>query len=222
MGGHLLACNVFKLGFFALGLALLGACSSYSFKVASDFPVPVMEQQPFVAGLYLDPAIRNYRYQEAEPDRASWNIEFGEANARLFQQIFAGMFRQTVSLDQGELNQLPPNVDILIQPVLMDYQISTPSVNKTEYFEVWIKYKLKVADSNRQPVTEWVFTAYGRTPKSGSGGPETALQEATRRAMRDAAAAIVTGFLKQPKVQGYLNGLDRAIQASAEPVETTL
>ncbi len=221
MGGHLLACKVFKLGCVALGLLALAACSSYSVRVASDFPVPVMEQQPFVAGLLLDPTIRNYRYQENEPDRAAWTVEFGESNARLFQQIFTGMFRQLVTLEQ-EGKALPPNIDILLQPVLMDYQISTPAVSKSDYFEVWIKYKLRVADPNRQPVTDWIFTAYGRTPKAGSGGPEAALQEATRRAMRDAAAAIVTGFLRQPGVQAYLNGLDRSIQARAQLPEVTL
>ena len=222
MGGRLLVCKVFKLGFVALSLMLVGACSSYSVRVASDFPVPVMEQQPFVAGLLLDQTIRNYRYQEDEPERAAWTVEFGESNARLFQQIFTGMFKQLLILDQADLKQLPPNIDILLQPVLMDYQISTPAVSKSDYFEVWIKYKLRVADTNRRPVTDWGFTAYGRTPKSGAGGPESALQEATRRAMRDAAAAIVTGFLRQPGVQAYLNGLERSIQAQRQSPERVL
>lgn len=162
-----------------------------------DFPIPVMRtiQQPLT--LYIPPELRSYTHSEKPEKGAQWTIFFGESNARLFESVLRGMFEPLTvvySLDDAADDAT------LIRPVMHDYQFSTPGMSKGDYYEVWIKYSLQMLQPKNKQLLDWHFTAYGREESSGNSA-SSAMQEASRRAMRDAAAAIVLGFTKQAKVR---------------------
>ncbi len=179
-------------------VTLLSACSQHVV-LTQDFPVPVMRQIQAPVTLYIPPELRDYIHQEKPEKGVDWTIDFGDANVRLFESLFTGMF---APLDVVyERDKIAGDVTV-IQPVMHDYQFSTPAMSRGEYFEVWIKYSLQIAYPKNTQILDWHFTAYGREEASGHSA-STALQEASRRAMRDAAAAVVLGLMKQPKARAH-------------------
>lgn len=156
--------------------------------------------------LQLDSELTGYIHKEVLQGEADWEINFGRANVVLFEKVFAGMFKQVTSVASPlkvlNPSALPPGTKAVIKPILEDYQLSTPKQSKTKYFEVWIKYRMQLYDTKGKLIEDWPFTAYGRNQKELLGSSD-ALNEATRRAMRDAATAVVLDFMKQRKVNQY-------------------
>ena len=187
-----------------LCLTGLMACTN-RVAVQEKFPVPVMQKHPFQVVLHLEPALTGYVHDEVLEGEADWEVNFGRANVVLFQRVMAGMFKETLTREGVEPGPLPPGSKAVIKPVMEDYQLSTPKQSKTKYYEVWIKYRLQVYNTEGSLVEDWPFTAYGRN-RAGMLGAKDSLNEATRRAMRDAATAVVLDFMKQRKIQRYFYG----------------
>ncbi|MBB3047503.1 hypothetical protein FHR99_001769 [Litorivivens lipolytica] len=183
-----------KLRWIALFLSLLlGACSQHVV-LSDDFPEPIISQLPQPVVVYISPELRRYVHRHEPEQGADWTIVFGSSQEKLFKSVFAGMFEE-VSLVFEE--KAIPDDALVLTPVMRDFQFSTPGMSKSDYYEVWIKYSLKLARGGGEPMLNWAFTAYGREEKSGRSAAG-AMREASRRAMRDAAAAIVLNFMKQP------------------------
>ncbi len=182
-------------------MLLLSGCTKYVV-LKQEFPVPVMQKHPYTVTLLLEDSLRNYVHEEKFADEADWKVQFGIANVALYTQMMEGMFERV-----EVVNKLNPNrrYGTIIKPRMADYQLSTPTLSSTDYYEVWIKYELEVLTGKGTPVTSWPFTAYGRNPKK-FGAAESALAEATRRAMRDAAAAVVLDFMNEPAVKAHFQG----------------
>ena len=179
---------------------LLSACSQHVV-LRDDFPEPIVSQlnQPVV--VYIAPELRRYVHRYEPEQGADWTIVFGASQEKLFRSVFEGMFEQvTMVFSQDDI----PDGATVLTPVMRDFQFSTPGMSKTDYYEVWIKYSLKLTQGGDKPVVDWAFTAYGREEDSGRSAAG-AMREASRRAMRDAAAAIVLNFLKQPAARKYFD-----------------
>ena len=180
----------------ALGLLLMTACSTNVF-VKGDYPSPLGRQMPFTAGLHFDEAFRNYTFE-----RESTEIKFGDAQTRLFQTVFAGMFRDTVQLDNYPDES--PAADLVIVPHVEEVQIATPYENRLKVYEVWIKYNMQVFDGDGNAVADWIMTSYGKTPTATLKSGAKSLHLASIVALRDAGARMATGFARVPEIQGWL------------------
>ena len=163
--------------------------------------MPVMRKIQAPVTLYLAPELHSYTHKEKPEKGAEWTIVFGEANAKLFESVLRGMFEPLTIVTN--LDQVADGATV-IQPFMHDYQFSTPGMSKGKYYEVWIKYSLQLSQPKSKGLLDWHFTAYGREEASGSSA-SAAMQEASRRAMRDAAAAVVLGFTKQPKAREHFD-----------------
>lgn len=179
-----------------LTLLILSACSQHVV-LTQEFPVPVMRKIQAPVTLYISPELRNHTHNEKLEKGADWTIVFGEANARLFESLLRGMFEPLTVV--YSLDDVADGAT-LVQPIMQDYQFSTPGMSRGDYYEVWIKYSLQLLQPKNRELLNWHFTAYGREESSGSSAA-AAMQEASRRAMRDAAAAVVLGFPQQAGVQ---------------------
>ena len=91
----------------------------------------------------------NYLYSE-EGDgqgRPDWNIDAGDAQLEMFKGLLPEMFAQVVEVDNlPEGNSLP--VDAVFYPEVEDLQFAVPRDTKSNVFEVWIKYKLKLLNNS--------------------------------------------------------------------------
>lgn len=201
------ACAVNRLRTVGLVLALLtgpllSACGVKEVAVNNNFPAPVMHKHPQHIGLYLDPAFRSYEHSEKLPGGAAWSIDLGAANVRLFTQIFTGMFVQVTSVPNL---QTTGSAQAIVRPDIEDYQFSTPQQNQTEFFEAWIKYRIRFYSPQSKLLAQWPLTAYGRSEKKFFD-KEGALRQATNNAMRDAAAGMALDFNAHPVVRAFLYG----------------
>lgn len=181
---------------------LFTACvSDRTITAVNEFPSPLVEQYPFAIGLYLGADLTGHVHHEELPDGSNWTVELGKANSALFREMMTGLFASVKSVS----STTAPGSKAVIKPMVMDYQFSTPDQSKTEYFETWIKYQIEVYSASGQLVTEWPFTAYGRS-QAGFLATEAALRQATKRAMRDAATAMTLELMQQPAVRAHFYG----------------
>lgn len=127
----------------------------------------------------------------------------------LFTQLFTYMFEKVTILDADEDASLL-SLDALIEPSIDAFEFSVPKQTKTEAFAVWIRYRLKVYNSDGTVVANWPVSAYG---KSQAGGGSDALRRAAVLAMRDAAALIIMKLDDETGISA------RIIAASAASVE---
>ena len=202
------------LAFLMAGVALLAlaGCGVKQVQITEPLPTPVAAQHDRHVGLYAAPAFANYVYAEELPDGSDWRIELGPANVALFERTLAGLFRQVSPLERA---RAAGGVEAVFAPEIVDYQFSTPDQNQTDYYEAWIKYRVRFLDAGGEQLAQWPVTAYGRSEKQFLDA-EQSLRAATRVALRDAAAALVLGLDSQPAVRAFVTGGDAGGQAVAQ------
>ena len=83
-------------------------------------------------------------------------------------------------------------------------QFSLPRETLLEMYEVWIKYKIRLLETNGNLITEWPLTAYGRTTTESAKNREKGLYSAMELALRDAGAKMVIGFPQAMEVKQWL------------------
>lgn len=194
------------LGLVAL---VLGGCSG-EVKVEESFPVPLVERLPLRVALHYPPAFSEYSYTEAPAAERDWTVQLGNANVRMFDAVFSGMFTATQRVsDVAAAPQEMPGLDAILSPTIDAFEFSLPAQSATDQYAVWIRYNLDVYGRDGKLIVRWPVAAYGQ---SGTGGlsDEEAMERATVLALRDAAATIAVGFARQQKIRENLLGRDEA------------
>lgn len=191
-------------------VTLLAGCATHV-EVAGEFPKPVIRTLPVSATLVLEPEFRAYRFAVTEPREVS--LAVGESQADLFRTVASAMFR---TLANAEALAPPATTDLILLPRVEEVQIATPTDTQLKIFEVWIRYRLHLYDATGNAIAEWPLTAYGKTPSRLLESDGAALEQATVMALRDAGAALITGFTQAPGVADWL-----AAHGALPPGEST-
>ena len=126
------------------------------------------------------------------------------------------MFEKVTVLDADDDASLL-SIDVLIEPSIDAFEFSVPKQTRTEAFAVWIRYRLKVYDSEGIEVANWPVSAYG---KSQSGGGSDALRRAAVLAMRDAAALMIMKLDDQTGISALSSSASAASVAGPTPQPT--
>jgi len=184
-------------------LAFTGGCSN-KLTVVGNFPTPVINSLPYTVGVFYDENFSSYEYKEENEDRTNWKIKTGDAQTRLFSTILPAMFNKVVVLDAIGNNNTLDNVDLIIAPSLTDFQYNVPSETKVDMFEIWMKFNIKVFESDGELIADWIMTSYGKTPSAFMQTKQTALNEAVNVALRDAGANLSLTFTRVPEVRMWL------------------
>ena len=182
-----------------LVLALLGACAN-NVVVVGNIPSPLIQRLPLSAHVNYSEELRNFTYTENEKVRSSNlnSLNFGEAQITMFEQVFAQVFTM-VNVNESAS-------DISISPQILDFQYSAPAENQLNLYEVWLKYRIQVLDSQDQSLADWVVKGYGKTPAGGTfASAAKAFSAATNVALRDVGAQLSIGFEKQPSIQELIS-----------------
>lgn len=187
-----------------IAVALLGSACSGTVMVREAFPTPLVERMPLRVAIHYPPALTDYVYSEDTRNDRAWTVQLGQANVRMFDSVFGGLFAETrqVSAVEAAATEMP-GLDAIVAPAIDAFEFSLPSQSATDQFAVWIRYNLDVYGPDGQLIVRWPVTAYGQ---SGTGGlsAEDSMKRATVLALRDAAATIATGFPTQPKIRESL------------------
>ena len=181
---------------FAASALLLSACST-NVTVKGDYPSPLGKPIPYNVGVVFDDGFKDYVFT-----RDSIEIKLGDAQTRMYSNLFGGMFANSTLLESRD--NIPADIDMVIVPNVDEIQIATPKDNRLKVYEVWIKYNMQVFDADGSSIADWLMTCYGKTPTASLKSSAKSLNLASIVALRDAGARMATGFVRVPEVQGWL------------------
>ena len=183
----------FYLLLIILGLA---GCGASKVSVTADIPQPLVTQLPLTGYLSFTEEFKNYQYSENEKSRSLASLSFGPAQQVMFERVF------TQLLDLSSTNSAA--VDVIIEPEILDFQYSSPGETKLNLYEVWLRYRVKITDSQDKTLADWVVKGYGKTPTATLKTTSSAFNAATNIALRDVGAQLAIGFPNQSSIQGLL------------------
>lgn len=173
---------------------LLAGCGSNVVLDPPTIPTPLIDKIPASVGLRMPPDFDAYVHEEEILGREDWSINLGSSNAALFQQLFSFMFEEVIILKADD-DPAQFTFDALIEPSIDAFEFSVPNQSKTDAFAVWIRYRIRVFDSDGDEVANWPVSAYGKSETTTLGGSQ-ALRRAAVLAMRDAAALMIMNLDK--------------------------
>ena len=193
-------------------LSILGGCSSSaSVQLTGDFPKVLAKPKPLSAAVVFEPSFATYI---AQPN-AKTVIDMGAAQVRLLRNAFAGLFGRLEFV--GSREEITIDNAMVIIPSVREVQVSTPSENYQNVFEVWIKYNLDLESTAGQSIDSWFMPAYGKTPDAFMASKSDAIEQAAISALRDAGAKLTLDFYRIPSVNNWVTEeQERARQASLQ------
>ena len=176
--------------FTAVLSALVSGCGGGSMTLETPtFPTPLVDKIPMNVGLRLTPDMYRFSHEEQVFGKETWSVDFGDANARLFNQLFGHMFTEVTELTADDNPDVLP-IDALVETSIDAFEFSVPEQTSSNSFAVWIRYRLKVYDKRGDMIANWPVSAYGKSETELLGATE-ALERAALLAMRDAAALMI-------------------------------
>lgn len=175
---------------------LIAGCGTTRLVVREPIPKPVMHQLPLQVGLLLPESLVSRVEKHTTPSGDQWAIELGAANEALFRRVFGAMFASVTPVADVDTAA----VDLVLRPRLVDFQFSTPGTGGSRFFEAWVSYDIGVYAPNTGRIASLPIHAYGRSPNPMLGDDE-ALRQAIKRALRDAATALVLKLPDKPFLQ---------------------
>ena len=199
---------------------MLGCAGGASVTVNTTVPSPLVDPIPVKMGVYFDDALTSYVHVEEVPDHGEYRIDLGASQVPVFERVFDAMFQDVTRLGGEALeneNAAPfldalqssgANVDAVLAPTIEEMQFAIPAQTKGDFYEVWIKYRMKLFATDGTLIADWDLLGYGKANSDnyGSvGSQDDALGDATIWALRDAAAFLSFYF---PTVDGVREWLE--------------
>lgn len=176
-------------------VVLLSACSTKPVVATAEFPTPVLQKVPVKMGLYMDESFRSYTHTDKPAKGSKQEVSVGSASRALFNEFLKAQFVTLTVLGQAPApGRVPTGVEAVLQPMIREVQIASPTTDKDEFHEAWIKYQLRLSTPQGQELTSWDLSAYGKHRAAIIGGGNEGLTAAVREAMRDAAAGMALIF----------------------------
>ena len=189
------------MGLLPIAAALLFGCTGANVVVNTVVPSPLVEPMPLRVGVFFDESLKGYVHEETLEDHGNFRIELGAVQAPVFERVFDALFDETVALPS---TAAADGVAAVIVPVFEELQFAIPAQTRSHFFEVWIKYRIDVYDSKGELIVQWPLPAYGKSNERNFGFMEdskgSGLNEASVRALRDAAAHLSFYFPRVPEV----------------------
>ena len=219
-------------------LAGAGCTSGASVLVDISVPRPLVEPLGAHMGVYYDAELTSYVHSE-EVDGGAYTIDIGASQAPVFTQVFDAMFERVVPMARDTAGDAdaaagdaatdeaaaPPvaflrvdggdaPVDGVLAPTIDQVQFSTPEQTRTDFYEVWIRYRVRLFDADGTVRKEWPLIGYGKASNRNSGDPTEQLNAATTWALRDAAAVLA--FELRDNIQVAAGGAEQENDAKEE------
>lgn len=196
-------------------VAALGACASEVTVNNPTIPDPLVDKIPISVAVRYPDDFEHYVHEEQVIGKEHWTVDLGQSNALLFTKLFGAMFNGVTVLDD-EADPRDTHVDALIEPSIDAFEFSVPSQSQTDSFAVWIRYRIKIFDSEGKQYANWPISAYGKSQSTSMGGDD-ALRRAAVLAMRDAAALVVMQLDKATRISRINRKSLSSIAARPEP-----
>lgn len=208
-----------KVLLLTLAASLVAGCGSNVRLDPPTIPVPLIDKIPMSVAVRIPNQFENFVHEEQVLGREEWSIDLGRSNAKFFTQLFGYMFDQVTIITEAD--EIPSSgIDALIEPTIDAFEFSVPNQTKTDSFSVWIRYRIKVYDSEGELIANWPVSAYGKSLTTAMGGSD-ALQRAAVLALRDAAALLIIKFDDQVLVSSLGDSEEKAAIETDQPASDT-
>ncbi len=208
-----------KVLLLTLAASLVAGCGSSVRLDPPTIPVPLIDTIPMSVAVRIPDQFENFVHEEQVLGREEWSIDLGRSNAKFFTQLFGYMFDQVTIITEAD--EIPSSgIDALIEPTIDAFEFSVPNQTKTDSFSVWIRYRIKVYDSEGELIANWPVSAYGKSLTTAMGGSD-ALQRAAVLALRDAAALLIIKFDDQVLVSSLGDSEEKAAIEADQPASDT-
>jgi len=133
---------------------------------------------------------------------SEWQIELGSAQRSMFDNLMKGMFIGHRFVERADTANA--GVAGVLAPSIEELQFTLPSQTRTEYHEVWIRYRFQMFDNQGKVLGDWQLTAYGKSHQQNHAGASASLRAAALDACRDAMADFVLRFRSFPSIAPWL------------------
>jgi len=204
---------------FLMSLLLISCKSTVD--ISGHFPSPVINQLPYSIGVIFNKKFSSYRYIEKSEKREKWEIDVGDAQVKMLNVVLKEMF-SNMEVTSDFQSTSGNTLDLYFQPSLENFQYNVPYETKGNMFEVWLKYNMKVYDSQGQIIADWILTAYGKTPSEFLKSQEAALNDAMVIALRDLGAGLSLKFTQVPEINKWLEKQEKSNKESAKIVRNNI
>ena len=202
-----------------VGFALFTAgCSGAQVSLENQFPTPLLEPIPIKAGIVLNEQLLSYNHNEEIQGSGKFNIHIGSAQRNMFSRLGDGLFSEYSVLGQLAGNE---TVDAILLPEIMQMQMALPRQTRSEYFEVWMRYRFHFYDNEANLIGSWDLPAYGKANQNDYRGDEAGLKAAALSACRDAMAFFSLNFQSESVAARWAAGEKGTPKAAQETSEDT-
>ncbi|MAJ29633.1 MAG: hypothetical protein CMQ73_00065 [Gammaproteobacteria bacterium] len=191
--------NAVKKILILQSLLLIG-CSSQNLVIDTFIPKPLVKMNESISvQLTFDDQIQNFIFspEELQKKEASIEINFGNTQQKLFENVFLSFFKLSNESDND-----PDKKIILIDVKLDKFEYLTPQTAANQKYSVWFKYIINIKDNNENSIDDWVVTGYGEQETGIFQGDE-AFKRAIRIALRDTGANL--SITTQEKIENITN-----------------
>ena len=194
--------------------ASLSGCGGVQIAPQPVFPKALIEPLPATVGLVLPAEQRDYRHEETRGGTA-WAVLLGAAQQSFARTVMGAMFREVHEFPDAAAAAADAQVQAVFEPHIEQYSFATERETGGEYVAVTIRYRIEVMAPDGSAHDTLTLTGYGTSPTGGLGlDPKGPMDQATRAAMRDAAAKFMVQFGDLPLAAALAKG-ERVAGASA-------
>jgi hypothetical protein len=181
------------------------SCGTSSIVIEGQYPSPNVTKIPLSIGVIYPQELIDFNYVEySEIGEEEYRVQSGQSHRDLFDALLPSMFEKVVVLDSIE-SAVSQEVDIVFLPAIEEFQLALPSKTKLDVFEVWVKYNLRISDSEGEGRADWILTSYGKTPTRTMRSVENSINQAAVVALRDFASSFTLGFSQVPEIRQWLS-----------------
>lgn len=198
---------------------LLSACGSVAVKPTPGLPRALVQPMQARVGLVIDAELRKYVHEEKRGN-SGWKVDLGPGHEELFRSLFGTSFTSVQVFDSEAAARSAAGLQALFEPKIEQFSFVTDSETGGEYWAVTIRYRIAVLGQAGESIDNLTLTGYG---SSRAGRAGNALTQATRAAMRDAAAKFLVQLPRQPMTTRLAAGevltAEDAVAARQELIE---
>lgn len=201
-----------KLAMSTFALAALAACGGVKIAPEPELPRALIESIPAKVGLVLTAEQRNYTHSETRSG-VGWSVALGTGQQQLARRMLESTFREVKEFDDLAGARAATDLQAIFEPQIEQFSFATAQETGGDYVAVTIRYRINVFAPNGERYDSLTLTGYGTAAAGGLGSSES-MADATKAAMRDAAARFLTQFAATDVAKVLAGG--KRIEVTAE------
>lgn len=190
----------------------LVACGGVQIAPAPQLPKALIDVLPAKVGLVIPADQRKYTHTETRGGMA-WTISLGAGQQQLSRRVLESTFREINEFPDLENARSATDLQAIFEPRIEQFSFATAQETGGEYVAVTIRYRINVYAPNGERFDSLTLTGYGTASADGLGSAAP-MEEASRLAMRDAAARFLTQFPDTEVAKALVGG--QRLQVSAD------